>query len=199
MSANGRNGHSAEDLVVFEANMDAGLRSAHRRGLEAVDDAAPMPFDAMLRAEEDGIEGGEAGVGDYEMRQRVVGVRAFLRFVKGRGVTLPRIMKQLFAAGRAMGDPFFARLTMTESGLIFSETKAGHSFRCKLLSGEIELAGMKGIKLPGQKSPESSAVYAAVQKGNSNRAKKTGTIRQGSFLKQLHTKREIRRQKGSGG
>jgi hypothetical protein len=178
---------------IFEANMDAAMRSHYRRtGAEAVDPGA-LPFDRLmtfeqaLEGEDDGIEGGADGVGDYEMRQRVIGVRAFLRFLKARGLTMPQIMKQLFASGRAVQDPFFSSLTMTESGLMFSETKAAHSWRVGVLSGQIQLEGMKGYRLPGQKNPESKATYAATAKRTCNRAKKA---KQGSFLRKLKTGKE---------
>lgn len=170
--------------------MDAAMRSHFRRtGADAVDPGLmpfqqlkSIPFDEALLAEDDG-EGGE--ISDYEMRQRVIGVRAFLRFLKARGLTMPQIMKQLFASGRAVQDPFFSSLTMTESGLMFSETKAAHSWRVGVLSGQIQLEGMKGYRLPGQKNPESKGVYAATAKRTRNRAKKA---KQGSFLRKLATK-----------
>jgi hypothetical protein len=132
--------------------------------------------------------------GDYEMRQRVIGVRAFLRFLKARGLTMPQIMKQLFASGRAVQDPFFSSLTMTESGLMFSETKAAHSWRVGVLSGQIQLEGMKGYRLPGQKNPESKATYAATAKRTCNRAKKP---KQGSFLRKLKTNPPSRKANGN--
>ena len=198
MSRNGSNG-SKDGVTVFEANMDAAERShALRTRAGIMDEFAPMPFDRImdanlltlqkaLFAEDDGISGGDGGVGDYEMRQRVIGARALMRFIKGRGVTLPRILQQLCAAGRAVHDPYFASLTFTELGLMFSNTRAAHSFRCKLISGEIELGGMKGMRLPGQKSPESSEIYAKCAKGNKHRAKK---VRQSSFLKRLKIKKK---------
>lgn len=169
--------------------MDAALRSHYRRtGAEAMD-PGDMPFDRImtfekaLETEDDGIEGGE-GIGEYEMRQRIIGVRAFLRFIKRRGVTMPQIMREIFASGRAVQDSFFSSLTMTEAGLMFSETKAAHSWRVGVLSGAIQLEGMKGYRLPGQKTPEAKATYAASAKRTCNRAKKP---KQGSFLRKLKT------------
>lgn len=181
---------------IFEANMDAALRSHYRRtGADAIDPGA-MPFDRImtfektLENEDDGIEGGENGAGEYEMRQRVIGVRAFLRFIKRRGVTMPQIMREIFASGRAVQDPFFSSLTMTEAGLMFSETKAAHSWRCGVLSGAIQLEGMKGYRLPGQKTPEAKATYAASAKRTCNRAKKPS---QRSFLRKLKTGENVQR------
>jgi hypothetical protein len=165
---------------IFEANMDAGLRSHYRRaGAELAD--TRMPFDALLAIEsaDDGIDGGDKGPSDYEMRQRVIGVRTVFGLIKSRGVSMGQMMRQLFAVGRSLNDPFFSSLTMAESAMMFSETKAAHSWRCKVLSGKIKLQGMKGHRLPGQKTPESRAAYAAAATGNSNRA------RQSSFLRKL--------------
>jgi hypothetical protein len=165
-----------ERLLVFEANMDAALRRLFRRSSEAAA-VVDMPFDELLTNEQDGLDGEP---GDYEMRQRAVGVRSFLRYLTceiGKGAALLAIMKRLFAAGRAMGVAPFNQLTMTEAGLMFGETKAAHSWRCKLLSGKLKLAGMNGVQLPGQKSPDASAVYAKVAQGNGNRKKKRRRLR----------------------
>lgn len=190
---NGSNGHGRRRSVdpVFEANMSSAMRSHYLRGQEQLmDEKAPMPFDELLMREDDGIDGGEGDLGDYERLQRMMGARAFLRYIKKEGCTLPRIMKNMFAAGRAMHDPFFSSLTMTEAGLMFSETKAAHSFRCKLLSGEIKLAGAHGVRLPGQKTPDATPNYSGAQKGNKNRLggrkRRAPGPTQKSFLKQLH-------------
>lgn len=187
-----------EKLVVFEANLEEALRSHYRRTKDSAIDLH-MPFDRLmsfedaLRTEDDGITNGEDEnvVGDYEMRQRVIGVRAFLRWLKTRsGVArdahykpgpVSNILLQLFAAGRAMQDPFFSSISFTESGLLFSQTKAAASHRAKLVSGLLKQAGAKGHQLPGQKTPESSAIYAARAKVTRNRARK----KQGSFLRKL--------------
>lgn len=196
-------GHAEQEtLVVFEANMEAALRAHYRRTKDgAVDmrtpDAQIMSFEDALRVEDDGITNGEDEntVGDYEMRQRVIGVRAFLRWLKTRsGIArdahykpgpVSNILLQLFAAGRAMHDPFFSSISFTESGLLFSQTKAAASHRAKLISGIIKEAGAKGHQLPGQKTPESSPVYAARAKVTRNRAKKKQT----SFLRKLNVQR----------
>lgn len=171
-----------EELLVFEANMDAAMRRFVGRTKMEIISEDPMPFDEIMMREDDG-ESAET-LGDYEMRQRVAGARAFLRFIKREGVDMPSILKQLFAAGRALHDDFFGKLTMSEAALMFSETKAAHSWRCKLLSGQIRLAGMKGVKLPGQKNPEASKAYSAAQKGNQNGRR--NKPRQKSFLRKLN-------------
>lgn len=189
-----KNGKSI--VPIHEANMEAALRSQYHRTRDTAIDLR-MPFDRLISFEEalaqedDGIENTEA-IGDYEMRQRVIGVRAFLRWLKTRaGVSstsayrpgpVSNIMMQLFAAGRALQDPFFSSMSFTENGLLFSQTKAGASHRSKLLSKEMEKAGAKGIQQPGQKTPESSGVYAETAKRTRNRAKRP---QQGSFLRKF--------------
>lgn len=195
MSANG----ASEEKVtlLFTANMSAAMRRHYRRTKADAIDTGAMPFERILDknlqtlesamlSEDDGISGGESGPGDYEMLQRLIGVRGFLRYIKREGTTLPRVLKNLFSAGRAVQDAFFSSLTMGEAGLMFSETKAAHSFRCKLISGELKLAGAKGIRLPGQKSPETTPTYSRAQQGNHNRLGGT-KAKQGSFLKKLKT------------
>lgn len=128
-----------------------------------------MPFDELLAAEDDGTE---EDIGEYELRQRMAGVKAFFGFLQAHGAHPSAMLKQLAAAGRACNVEPFASMTMGEVGLMFSETKAAHSWRCKILSKEISLKGMHGAKLPRQKSAESSASYAAVAKRTCNRRKK---------------------------
>lgn len=190
-----------ERLIVFEANMNAGLRRHYRRtGAELADVRMPFAekmdvrFEDWLKAEDDGIgDDPEDGIGDYEMRQRTMGVRALFRMLKAGGVEMDKIMQQLFSAGRAVHDEFFSSLTMTESAMMFSRTRAAHSWRCKVISGKIKLAGMKGVRLPGQKTPESSETYAQSAKGNRNRKKKQRSrARQKSFLGKLHVPKQKR-------
>ena len=95
---------SNRDLSVFTANMEKATRRHFRRTqMEVVSDSA-VPFDRLLWEEEDGVSGDEddKGITDYEMRPRVIGVRAFIRFLKLTGLDLPSIFKQLFVAGRAV-------------------------------------------------------------------------------------------------
>lgn len=141
-----------------------------------------MPFQEMLELEADGTE---EAVGEYEVHQRMVGARAFIRFLQSTGVHPSAMLKQLVAAGRALHVEPFSSMTMEESGLLMGETKASHSFRCKYLSKKIKMAGMNGCKLPGQKGEAASEAYRIVRKGNTNRRKKKVRVRQRSFLRQL--------------
>lgn len=143
-----------------------------------------MPFQDMLMAEDDGQD---EPPGEYELIQRRAAVRAFFRFLKMHGESPAAMLKQMAAAGRACSVEPFSRMTMEEIGRLFSETKAAHSWRCKVLSHEIELSGQRGSQLPGQKKAAASEVYRKIRKGNSNRkgGKKRCRERQGSFLKKL--------------
>lgn len=167
-------------------------------GYEPVD--SRLPFHAMLEREEDGTE---EPVGEYEIRQRHIGVKAFFRFLTDRGVHPAAMLKQLAAVGRGIHAAPFHELTMHEVAMLFDETPAAHSYRCKLLSNQIKLSGQKGAKLPGQKSADATESYKVCRKGNNNRlgGKKAegrggdkGTrrggeaprARQSSFLRTLH-------------
>jgi hypothetical protein len=195
----------------MDAASSEGLRAFHNRtNWEPV--YSTMPFDAMLQAEDDGKEG---DAGDYELHQRMIGVKAFFRFLGAAGPDLRQMLKQLAAAGRAMNVEPFSAMTMREVGLMYGETTAAHSWRCKVLSGMIELAGMRGSKLPGQKSKDASASYRAARMGNKNRLGgeegKHGThgknggqekghkARQGSFLRRLHVAKDAHGKAGGDG
>lgn len=203
-----------ERLVVAEANMTEALRSHYRRTKADAVDAGPLPhdlafgggvipgakiasFEEFMCAEQDG----EEAWGEYEWKIAMLMLRRWLRWLKSKaGIKsdekfrpgpVSNLLMQLFAAGRAAGDPFFSSLSFTESGLLFSQTKAAASFRGRMISGILEEAGMAGTRLPGQKSPLSIPKYAKAAKESqarlgSNRAKKSRP-RQGSFLKQLKT------------
>lgn len=140
-----------------------------------------MPFHEMLEKEDDGQD---EAPGDYEFRQRMIGARAFFRFLKARGIHPAQMLKQLAAVGRAMHEEPFSDMTMGEVGMLFSETKAAHSWRCKLLSREIKMAGMKGEKLPGQKGAEASESYRVIRTGAKKEKRKPRAC-QKSFLRVL--------------
>lgn len=168
MSSKNGNAHAEQlQLRVMQANMSQALQRYNRRGGDVA--SCEMPFDSLLESESDGIEGGESGPDEYDYAQRRAAIRALFRYLKAEGPHPLKIMKRLWAVGRGMHDEYFASLTMTEAGLMFGESKAAHSWRMRVLSGMIELKGMHGIRLPGQKTPASRAVYSAAQQGNSNR------------------------------
>lgn len=143
-----------------------------------------MPFEDMLEAEDDGEDGKP---GEYELRQRMMGVKAFFRFLKARGVHPAAMLKQLVAAGRACHEEPFHSMTMGEAGMLMGEGKAAHSWRCKIISREIELSGQKGTKLPGQKGKDASESYREVRlRKMANGETKKPVARQCSFLRHLH-------------
>lgn len=156
-----------------------------------------MPFDELLRKEDDGISGGDEPAGEYEFNQRKIGVKVFWDFLLARGSTPMDLFRQLAAVGRGLHRAPFHAMTMHEIAMMEGQSPAAHSYRCRLLSGEIELAGMKGSRLPGQKSKAATESYKVCRKGNNNRkggkklaaaqqAPKPPARRQGSFLRKLH-------------
>jgi hypothetical protein len=155
-------------MSVHEANMRAALESHYVRThyKSVVED---MPFDEMLSRESDGVDG---EIGEYEMAQRRAAIKGLFRYLLAEGNHPLKLMKRLYAVGVGLCIDEFSGMTNEERGMMFGESKAAVSWRIKFLSGLIRRSGMRGVKLPGQKSPESAAVYAQVQKGNSNRRKK---------------------------
>jgi hypothetical protein len=165
-----------------------------RTGWQPVE--STMPFHDMLEAEDDGEDGKP---GEYELMQRMIGAKAFFRFLKARGIHPAAMLKQLVAAGRACHEEPFHTMTMGEAGQLLGEGKAAHSWRCKILSREIELSGQKGSKLPGQKGKEASESYRKVRRkksqeatngaanGSANGSANGGPVRSGgkSFLRLL--------------
>jgi hypothetical protein len=126
--------------------------------------------------------------GDYEWKHRALGSRMVFSWVLAEGFAPLKMMKRLFAIGRALAIEQFTRMTITEQGQMFSETKAACSWRMKVLSGIIKLAGQHGHRLPGQKTERASEAARAAALGNHNRA---GSVnghkpRQASFLRKLN-------------
>lgn len=167
----------------MDANANAAMTRFHdRTNWQPVE--VKMAFHDMIVAEDDFT--GEP-VGEYETGQRKVGARAFVRFISGDGLHPAALLKQFLVACRAMGIAPYAHMTMEEIGLLFSETKAAHSWRCKILSGEMELSGIKAARMPGQKTKAASESYKKCRKGNTNRRDgKKAKVRQESFLRKLH-------------
>lgn len=164
------------------------------KATDAMRAAARKAAEAFRRSHEDDFawladlaDGSASLVDDYDWQQRMMGVKLAFRWILAEGFHPLKMMKRLYAVGRAMGIDPFTQLTMEEQGLMFSETKAAVSWRMKLLSGIISRRAMAGKRLPGQKSPHSAGSYSVAQKGNDNRA--TGARkrqRQSSFLRSLH-------------
>lgn len=183
---------STHKLPVFEVNMHDALRSWHERGGRGTCEPAmvDVPFDEVLMTTRDDLDG-EAG--EYEWRQRIFGARLVFRWILAEGFHPLKIMKRLFAVGRAMRIAPFSELTMTEQGKMFSEERASVSWRMKVLSGLIKLRGMRGHRLPGQKTQHASDVAREAAKGNQHRngIGKNGEpvgvrAKQQSFLRKLH-------------
>lgn len=151
--------------------MDAALRRYYRR-TEAEMAYTDMPFSELMKEREPGEpEPMEEEDPVAVMRIRVQTIRTLFRYLLAEGPHPCKLMKRMFAVGRGLDIEPFSALTMTEAAMMFSETKAAHSWRMKVLSGVIELAGMHGSRLPGQKSKTATPNYQAAQRGNQNRRK----------------------------
>ena len=103
------------------------------------------------------------------VEERMQGVMQFFQYLASRSIHPASMLKWIFAIGRALHISPFCDLTMTEAAIIMGETKAAHSHRCKILSGEIRIAGFRGTRIPRQKTEGSTAAFSAAQKGNTNR------------------------------
>lgn len=160
---------------------DASVKGPARRAAQAEADEfyARHEKDFGLLAELDA----STVVDDYDWTQRVLGARLVFRWVLAEGFRPLKIMKRLWAIGRAMGIEPFTQLTMDEQGKMFSETKAAVSFRMRVLSGLIQLRGMSGHRLSGQKTAASRGSYSLAQMGNGNRAKGRRPASEGPLLR----------------
>lgn len=135
--------------------------------------------------------------GEYEIKQRMIGVTVFWDFLLALGCTPMDTYRQLAAIGRGLHRAPFHKMTMHEIAMMEGQSPAAHSWRAGLMSGRIKLAGMKGSRLPGQKSEAARASYKVCRKGNKNRrggkkleaaaqAPARPARRQTSFLRKLH-------------
>lgn len=168
----GKSGHIEVDRRACEALS----RFFDRTQWSPVDNVKPgdavmdKPFAEWLNAADDGTD---EPCGEYELRQRKLGVMTFFGYLASKGCHPASMLRWLVCVGRALHAAPFAALTMHEAAMLMDETPAAHSYRCKVLSGEIRLHGMTGRilgdRLPGQKSAQASASYKACRKGNCNR------------------------------
>jgi len=127
-----------------------------------------------------------------DIKERMIGAVALFDFLQRKGSTPMDFFRQFTACGRALFREPWSLMTMHEVAMMEGQSPAAHSWRCQLMSGQLKLNGMKGTKLPGQKSEEARDSYRKCRKGNTNRkdgaAKKKAPVRQGSFLAKLNTK-----------
>jgi hypothetical protein len=147
-----------------------------------------LSFDEAIAGEDDGED--SETVGEYEVRQRMTGVRGFIRFLQSHGPHPADMLKQLADACRSMHIEPFNIMTMDEQAGLFGQGRAAVSFRNKVLSREIRLSGMRADKIPGQKSKAASESYRSREilkaKGQKLNGKQRPRARQKSFLRQLH-------------
>lgn len=152
------------DFFAPEEKIDAALRRFHDR--EKGYASTPRGYEEIFAADEDE----DAEPGDYELRQRALGARAILNWIVSEGLHPKKLLKRLFAVGRACGNEPLSLLTMLEAAMLCDEEKATHSARCKVLSKLIQSSGARGFKMRGQKPESATANYSAAALGNENRA-----------------------------
>lgn len=173
----------AADALDQEAKVPDRLRVAARKRADEFRALHEDDFALLTDLQDEDV------ADEYDWQHRMQGVRLVFRWILAEGFHPLKIMKRLYAVGRAAGIEPFTQLTMEEQGMMFSETKASVSWRMKMLSGLINMRHMAGKRLPGQKSPHSSASYSVAQEGNKNRANGKRAPRQASFLRTLHVQK----------
>jgi hypothetical protein len=185
------NGNGSNGKLLVEADMDAAERRHFRRHSAEAMDGGPLPFEQLNTMPFDDAarafisERGEDEIGDYELGMMYRGYRLAFNRILEAGVTDEQLGRRVRALGRQICHPVVCELSMTEEGRLSGESKAIVSYRGKRLSAELRRAGLKGFRLPGQKTPQSTAAYHAVQLGNRNRKGGKRRERQGSFLRRL--------------
>lgn len=82
------------------------------------------------------------------------------------------VLRRVFAVAWALRPSLITHMRQTDIALMFGETKAAMSWRInQIFTGYLKAAGMRGTRVPGQKSQASISNYSAAQMGNQNRAK----------------------------
>jgi hypothetical protein len=168
--------------MPFDRMLDVPLVNGHLAELARLDEGS---FHDLIAR----VEDGEAELGEYEIQQRIKGALLLVKFMARRSPHPWDVYRQFAAIARGMHISPWCEMTMEEVALMEGQSKAAHSFRCKVISGEIELAGMRGSRMPGQKTKSASESYKKQRKGNNNRkgGKKAAkrAQRQQSFLRKL--------------
>lgn len=111
-----------------------------------------------------------SGASAHDLQQRKLGAMMVFEYLKLSGMHPADQLRQLQAMGRALGVEPWASMTMHEVSDIEANTPAAHSHRVKLLSKKLKAAGVKGTRLPRQKSEAASESYRARQMGKKSRA-----------------------------
>ena len=164
---------SREEL--WETQIRKALKSSAARGVDGelcLDGDEPWEEALALEEDDQGQTAADGADSEELMRQRLAAARVIFRYFLADGPHPASILKRVFAVGRGLGMEFFCQLTMTEAGMLCGETKAAHSWRMQLLSGQVRLRGQHGARFAGQNTSGSSLSYEASARGNQNRRKK---------------------------
>ena len=155
-----RRDHEAEEIDrrINNALRDAATRKGHHFESADVD----TPAHVLMRAE-DGEE-------DFDVWQvRLEAFHTLLGMFFARGPHPADVMVEVFKAAKQYRPELILNMTCEDLAVIFGDTRAAWSERCKRFSRTVAKAGAYGTSAGFQKSPASSRAYAAAQKGNTNR------------------------------
>lgn len=155
-----RRDHAAEraDLQINESLRAAAERMGYK--FEPPDTGTPA---SALMAREEFTEDPD------EWQIRVEAFNAILGFFFAKGPHPADVMVQVYAAAKTYRPELILNATCADLANIFGDTKAAWSWRCKNFSRAVAKTGALGTSTGFQKAPSSSRVFAASQKGNTNR------------------------------
>jgi hypothetical protein len=156
-------------LAEYRALCAAAERSGAKVDVAAVSRFFDAHGDDLMLAQAAAEKDEADFVGGLDLAQRMEGVKIFFRYLTAKGWHPAAMLRQVIAVGRALHVSPWSEMSMEEIGDLMSETKAAHSHRCKLLSGEIKRSGQSGARLPGQKTAAAGKTYKKIRKGNTSR------------------------------
>jgi len=161
-----------------ELRINTVLGKVHRR--EGGDFDLPdnrTPLTDLLAKELIGEGGHEESAGEWAIRDEAFSRLLGYIFADGPhpGVT----MRRLYALAYAKDKSLIRNMSMTDLAQMFGETKAAQSWRInRMYTDYLKSTGMRGCKIPGQKSESARETYSDLQQGNKNRTKGSGKRRQ---------------------
>lgn len=141
------------DVAAVKARSDHGWVPVEKR----------TPLDELLAREE--------GESPEEAQVRMEAFHKLLEYFFQKGPHPAQAMQLLYAVAKALRPDLILHMTVRDLGRIFGDTPAAWSWRIEqCISKFIGRAGMRGVRLPCQKSEAARESYRAAQRGNKNRA-----------------------------
>lgn len=142
----------------------AAVRARDDHGWEPVEKRTPL--DALIATE-------SADVSREEMQIKLEAFHELLAYFFQRGPHPAHVMQLVYAVAKALRPDLIAHMTVRDLAKMFADTPAAWSWRIEqCVSKLIAKAGMRGVRLPFQKTDSARASYRAAQQGNTNRAVK---------------------------